>query len=124
MASRLKDYVRAVSSYNTSEGVLEPLSEIVRSEIRKAIEKARSEGRKTVRLFLEPPELVGPRHLGHQCRPTVLARTGLAPGDRNLQHPMDATPRQVARAHDTRALARGHQCTRDRLALVHFEGSP
>ena len=48
VASRLKDYVRAVSSYNTSEGVLEPLSEIVRSEIRKAIEKARSEGRKTV----------------------------------------------------------------------------
>jgi len=48
VASRLKDYVRAVSGYNTSDGVLGPLSEIVRIEVAKAIEKARAEGRKTV----------------------------------------------------------------------------
>lgn len=48
VGSRLKDYVKAISGYNTSDGVLEPLSEIVRGEIRKAMEKARTEGRKTV----------------------------------------------------------------------------
>ena len=48
VASRLKDYVRAVSGYNTSDGVLGPLSEIVRREVAKAIENARAEGRKTV----------------------------------------------------------------------------
>ena len=48
VASRLKDYVKAVSGYNTSDGVLGPLSEIVRTEVAKAIEKARAEGRKTV----------------------------------------------------------------------------
>ena len=48
VASRLKEYVRAVSGYNTSDGVLDPLSEIVRVEVAKAIEKARAEGRKTV----------------------------------------------------------------------------
>ena len=48
VASRLKEYVRAVSGYNTSDGVLDPLSEIVRLEVAKAIEKARAEGRKTV----------------------------------------------------------------------------
>ena len=48
VASRLKDYVRAVSGYNTSDGVLGPLSEIVRAEVAKAIEKARADGRKTV----------------------------------------------------------------------------
>ena len=48
VASRLKEYVKAVSGYNTSDGVLGPLSEIVRIEVAKAIEKARAEGRKTV----------------------------------------------------------------------------
>ncbi len=48
VASRLKEYVRAVSGYNTSERVLGPLSEIIRSEMAKAIEKARAEGRRTV----------------------------------------------------------------------------
>jgi hypothetical protein len=48
VASRLKEYVKAVSGYNTSDGVLGPLSEIVRIEMAKAIEKARAEGRKTV----------------------------------------------------------------------------
>ncbi len=48
VASRLKDYVKAVSGYNTSESVLGPLSEIVRQEVNKAVEKAREDGRKTV----------------------------------------------------------------------------
>jgi hypothetical protein len=48
VASRLKEYVRAVSGYNTSERVLLPLSEIVRNEMDKAIQKVRSEGRRTV----------------------------------------------------------------------------
>jgi len=48
VASRLKQYGKSVSGYNTSDGVLEPLTEIVQREIGKAIEKARGEGRKTV----------------------------------------------------------------------------
>ncbi len=48
VASRLKDYVRAVSGYNTSDRVLEPLSEHVRRVVERAIENARSEGRKTL----------------------------------------------------------------------------
>lgn len=48
VASRLKDYVRARAGMNTSDRVLEPLSEIVRRVCDRAIENARSEGRKTV----------------------------------------------------------------------------
>ena len=48
VANRLKDYIRARSGYNTSDRVLEPLSEIVRRICDEAIQKARSEGRMTV----------------------------------------------------------------------------
>ena len=48
VASRLKDYVRGRSGYNTSDRVLEPLSEIVRRAVDQAIENARREGRMTV----------------------------------------------------------------------------
>lgn len=48
VASRLKDYVRARSGYNTSDRVLEPLSEIVRRVVDQAIENARREGRITI----------------------------------------------------------------------------
>jgi hypothetical protein len=48
VASRLKDYVRAKSGYNTSDRVLEPLSEIVRRVCDQAIENARRDGRMTV----------------------------------------------------------------------------
>jgi len=44
----LKDYIRAVSGMNTSERVLEPLSEIVREVAQRAIENARADERKTV----------------------------------------------------------------------------
>jgi hypothetical protein len=48
VASRLKDYVRARSGYNTSDRVLEPLSDIVRRAVDVAIENARRDGRMTV----------------------------------------------------------------------------
>ena len=48
VASRLRDYVRVRSGYNTSDRVLEPLSEIVRRIVDQAIENARREGRMTV----------------------------------------------------------------------------
>ncbi len=48
VASRLKDYIRAKSGYNTSDRVLSPLSDIVRRVCDKAIENARREGRMTV----------------------------------------------------------------------------
>jgi hypothetical protein len=48
VASRLKDYVRAKAGYNTSDRVLEPLSEIVRRVCDQAIENARRDGRMTV----------------------------------------------------------------------------
>jgi histone H3/H4 len=48
VASRLKEYVRARSGFNTSDRVLDPLSEIVRRICDQAIENARSEGRRTV----------------------------------------------------------------------------
>lgn len=48
IASRLKDYVREKSDFNTSADVLEVLSDIVRDATRDAIAHARSEGRKTV----------------------------------------------------------------------------
>jgi hypothetical protein len=48
VASRLKDYVRARSGFNTSERVLEPLSDIVRRIADEAIANAARDGRKTV----------------------------------------------------------------------------
>jgi len=48
VASRLKDYIRARSGYNTSDKVLAPLSAIVRRVCETAIQNARSEGRTTV----------------------------------------------------------------------------
>ena len=48
VASRLKDYVRAKSSYNTSDRVLKPLSDIVRRICDEAIRNAQREGRTTV----------------------------------------------------------------------------
>jgi hypothetical protein len=56
VASRLKDYVRARSGYNTSDRVLEPLSEIVRRVVDQAIENARRDGRMTV-LDRDVPEV-------------------------------------------------------------------
>jgi hypothetical protein len=48
IASRLKDYVRARVGYNTSDRVLEPLSDIVRRIVDQAIENARRDGRMTL----------------------------------------------------------------------------
>jgi len=48
VASRLKDYVRAAAGYNTSDGVLQPLSDIIRAACDEAIRNARSEGRRTL----------------------------------------------------------------------------
>jgi hypothetical protein len=48
VASRLKEYVRARSGYNTSDRVLGPLSDIVRPVCDQAIANARREGRTTV----------------------------------------------------------------------------
>jgi len=48
VASRLKEYVRARVGYNTSDRVLEPLSDIVRRVVDEAIENARRDGRMTV----------------------------------------------------------------------------
>jgi hypothetical protein len=48
IASRLKDYVRAKSGYNTSDRVLGPLSQIVRRVCDEAIRNAQREGRRTV----------------------------------------------------------------------------
>jgi hypothetical protein len=49
IASRLKDYIRVKSGgYNTSDRVLEPLSEIVRRVCDQAIRSAQREGRRTV----------------------------------------------------------------------------
>jgi hypothetical protein len=48
VGSRLKDYVRARAGMNTSDRVLEPLSEIVRAVCDEAIRNAAQDGRKTV----------------------------------------------------------------------------
>lgn len=48
VASRLKDYVKARSGFNTSERVLEPLSEIVRKVCDEAIANAERDGRRTI----------------------------------------------------------------------------
>lgn len=48
VASRLKDYIRSKSGFNTSDRVLEPLSDIVRRVCDEAIRNAGREGRRTV----------------------------------------------------------------------------
>ncbi len=48
VASKMKNYIKAKSGMNTSERVLEPLSDKVRELCDDAIERARAEGRKTV----------------------------------------------------------------------------
>lgn len=48
VASRLKDYVRKRSGFNTSERVLGPLSEILRNVVDEAIRNAAQDERKTV----------------------------------------------------------------------------
>lgn len=48
VASRLKHFIKEVWGMNTSDGVLEPLSEEVRRLCVKAVEKAKEDGRKTV----------------------------------------------------------------------------
>ena len=48
VSSKLKDYIRAKSGYNTSDRVLGPLSEIVRRVCDEAIRSAQREGRRTV----------------------------------------------------------------------------
>jgi histone H3/H4 len=48
IASRLKDFVREKSDFNTSADVLEALSELVREATVDAIAHARTEGRRTV----------------------------------------------------------------------------
>jgi hypothetical protein len=46
--SKVKAYIRAKSSMNTSDAVTEALSDLVRATCDQAIEKAKGEGRKTV----------------------------------------------------------------------------
>ncbi len=48
VASRLKEFIRARSGFNTSDGALDPLSEIVRHVCDEAIQRAARDGRKTV----------------------------------------------------------------------------
>ena len=48
VASRLKEYIRARSGFNTSDRVLSPLSDIVRRVCDEAIRNASREGRMTV----------------------------------------------------------------------------
>jgi hypothetical protein len=48
VVSKLKAYVRARSGFNTSDRVVEPLSDAVRELCDRAIEKARTDERKTV----------------------------------------------------------------------------
>jgi hypothetical protein len=48
VASRLKAYVLASTGMNTSDRVLDPLSDIVRDFVDRAAENARREGRKTL----------------------------------------------------------------------------
>jgi hypothetical protein len=48
IASRLKNYIKMRSGMNTSDGVLEPLSDILRGICDEAIDEARRKERKTV----------------------------------------------------------------------------
>ena len=56
IAARLKEYIRARSGFNTSDGVLDPLSDAVRHLCDEAILKAEREGRRTV-LERDVPEV-------------------------------------------------------------------
>ena len=48
VVSKMKQYIRDISEFNTAEDVNQALSEIIRAECDKAIGKARADGRKTV----------------------------------------------------------------------------
>jgi hypothetical protein len=48
VASKLKDYVRARSGLNTSQGVIDRLSDIVRRHVDEAVQRAMADGRKTL----------------------------------------------------------------------------
>lgn len=48
VVSKMKQYIRDISEFNTAEDVNQLISEIIRSECDKAIAKARADGRKTV----------------------------------------------------------------------------
>lgn len=48
VVSKMKQYIRDMSEFNTSEDVNQLLSEIIRTECDKAIASARADGRKTV----------------------------------------------------------------------------
>jgi len=49
VASKLKNYIRAKSGFNTSANVMDALSDRIRELCDQAIENARSDGRKTVK---------------------------------------------------------------------------
>lgn len=48
VASKVKKYVKDKSQMNTSAAVFDILTKVIQTECDKAIEKAKSEGRKTV----------------------------------------------------------------------------
>jgi len=48
VVSKLKNYIRATSGMNTSGGVPDVLTKIVKNLCNQAIEKAKQDGRKTV----------------------------------------------------------------------------
>ena len=48
VVSKLKNYIRAKSGFNTAGSVAEALSDLVRTVCDRAIENARQDGRKTV----------------------------------------------------------------------------
>jgi histone H3/H4 len=48
VASKVKGYIRAQSGFNTSSAVLAVLSDRIRQLCNQAVERAKSEGRKTV----------------------------------------------------------------------------
>lgn len=48
VVSKLKKYIRSVSGMNTAGNVAPALSDVIRNLCNQAIEKARSDGRKTV----------------------------------------------------------------------------
>lgn len=48
VVSKLKNYIRSASGFNTSSSVAEVLSQLIRDACSTAIENARKEGRKTV----------------------------------------------------------------------------
>jgi hypothetical protein len=48
VVSKLKSYIKAKSGMNTSDGIVPVLSDLIRDIADRAIESARSDGRKTV----------------------------------------------------------------------------